>query len=49
MEFHTKKSFDSSEEGNFVSNKVHNSESTKELENDWVSVNLKEVNCLHKT
>ena len=46
---HSIKSFDSSEEENVVSNKVHNSELTKELENDWVSVKLEEVNCLHNT
>ena len=46
---HSIKSFDSLEEENVVSNKVHNSELTKELENDWVSVKLEEVNCLHNT
>ena len=46
---HSIKSFDSSDEENVVSNKVHNSELTKELENDWVSVKLEEVNCLHNT
>ena len=49
MEFQPKKSFDSSEEENVVSNKVHNSELTKELENDWVSVKLEDFNCLHNT
>jgi len=45
---HSIKSFDSSDEENVVSNKVH-SEITKELENDWVSVKLEKVNCLHNT
>jgi len=47
--FHSINSFDSSAEKNVVRHKVHNSDLRKELENDWVSVKLEEVNCLHNT